>query len=122
MAPQRDLMSPIPTSLSSGVVPEHWPKRAPILPSMLQPEDYEDVVVTVAHSWGDVETPLPRWIETGPGPRPYTGIVQARRLSTGEELALAEIPLEYHNSPESRGLQRQGLLPTPWGAPPEGEP
>lgn len=89
---------------------------------MLQPDEYEDVVVTVAHPWGDVEAPLPRWIERGPGPRPYTGIVSARRLSTGEELVLAEIPLEYHNSPESRSLQRQGLLSTAWGAPPEREP
>jgi hypothetical protein len=89
---------------------------------MLRPDEYEDVVVTVAHPSGDVETPLPRWIETGPGPRPYTRILQARRLSTGEALALTEIPLEYHNSPESRSLQRQGRLPTPWGAPPEREP
>jgi hypothetical protein len=32
---------------------------------------------------------------------------------------MSEIPLEYHNSRESRRLQRLGQLPTPWGPPPD---
>lgn len=89
---------------------------------MLSPEDYGDIVVTVAHPWGDIEAPLQTWIDTGPGPRPYVGITAAKRLSTGAEVPLSEIPQEYHNSPEARSLQRQGLLPCPWGPPPEHEP
>jgi hypothetical protein len=83
---------------------------------MLSPEEHPDILVTVAHPWGDVEVPLNEWIRTGPGPRPYVGIIAARRQSTGREVPMAEIPLEYHNSPEARSLQRQGLLPCPWGS------
>ena len=89
---------------------------------MLRPEEYGDIVVTVAHPWGDIETPLLRWIDTGPGPRRYVGITAARRQSSGEPVPLSEIPMEYHNSPEARSLQRQGLLPCPWGDPPSFEP
>ncbi|KJE24240.1 RHS repeat-associated core domain [Frankia torreyi] len=89
---------------------------------MLSPKEYPDVLVTVAHPWGNLEVPLEAWIQTGPGPRPYVGIVAARRSSTGCEVPLAEIPHEYHNSPETRSLQRQGLLPCPWGPPPKSEP
>jgi len=85
---------------------------------VLAPEDYADVEVTVAHPAGDVRVPLPEWIRSGPGPRPLTAIVAAHRVSTGAEIPLAEIPAEYHNSPESRRLQRQGRLPLPWGPPP----
>ncbi len=72
--------------------------------------------------WGDLEVPLETWIRTGLGPRPYAGIIAARRLPTAAEVALIEIPPEYHNSPEARSLQRQGLLPCPWGPPPKTEP
>jgi hypothetical protein len=89
---------------------------------MLSPEEYPDIVVTVAHRWGDVVVPLETWIRTGPGPLPYVRIVAARRLSTGADIPLIEIPQEYHNSPEARSLQRQGLLPCPWGPPPKTEP
>jgi hypothetical protein len=89
---------------------------------MLSSEEYPDVLVTVAHPWGNVEVPLEAWIQAGPGPRPYVGIVAARRSSTGREVSLAEIPLEYHNSPETRSLQRQGLFLCPWGPPPASEP
>ncbi len=89
---------------------------------MLSPEEYPDIVVTVAHPWGDVEVPLETWIRTGPGPRPYVGMIAAKRVSTGADVPLTEVPKEYHNSPEARSLQRQGLLPCPWGPPPEREP
>ena len=84
---------------------------------VLSADEYHDIVVTIAHPWGDLEAPLETWIRIGPGPRPYVEIVAARRLSTGAEVPLAEIPQEYHNSPEARRLQRQGLLPCPWGPP-----
>ena len=88
---------------------------------MLEPADYYDVIVTVAHPWGDVDTTLGQWIETGPGPRPFVTIVGARWL-TGDSIPLEAIPLQYRNSPESRRLQRLGLLPAPWGPPPDEEP
>ena len=72
--------------------------------------DYDDVIVTVAHPWADIETALARWIETGPGPRPFVTITAARRRN-GEPIPLEAIPLQYRNSPESRRLQRLGLLP-----------
>jgi hypothetical protein len=88
---------------------------------MLDPAEYSDVVVSVRHPWGDLEVPLIEWIRIGPGPRPYVSIGSARRVSTGATVMLDEIPAEYHNSPESRRLQRLGSLPTPWG-PPLAEP
>jgi hypothetical protein len=89
---------------------------------MLTPDDYPDILVTIAHPMSDIDIPLARWIQTGPGPRPYVEITAAKRLSTGADIPLTEIPQEYHNSPESRSLQRQGLLPCPWGPPPPPEP
>lgn len=89
---------------------------------MLSPEDYPDVTVTVAHPWGDIRAPLETWMRVGPGPRRMVGITAASRVSSGEDVPLAEIPLEYHNCPRSWGLQRQGLLPCPWGPPPEADP
>jgi hypothetical protein len=85
---------------------------------MLDPANYDDVIVTVAHPWGDIEAPLPTWIETGPGPRSLVTISKARRRD-GSPVPLEEIPLQYRNTAESRRLQRFGLLPTPWGPPPE---
>jgi hypothetical protein len=38
---------------------------------VLTPADYDDVIVTIAHPSSDIETTLGRWIETGPGPRPF---------------------------------------------------
>jgi len=87
---------------------------------VISPAEYSDILVTVAHPWGDIDAPLTDWIRIGPGPRPYVEIVAARRRSNGQPVPMSEIPLEYHNSPESRRLQRQGLLPCPWGTPPEG--
>jgi len=45
----------------------------------MRPADYDDIIVTVAHPWADVETSLQTWIETGPGPRPFVTITAARR-------------------------------------------
>jgi hypothetical protein len=73
------------------------------------------------HPVGDVETTLRQWIETGPGPRPFVTIVAAR-WRTRDLITLEAIPLQYRNSPESRRLQRLGVLPAPWGPPPDEEP
>ncbi|GAA4455911.1 hypothetical protein [Phytohabitans houttuyneae] len=58
---------------------------------MLAPEEYDDVLVVVAHPFGDVEVPLTEWLRVGPGPRPLVRITRARRRS-GEPVALSEIP------------------------------
>jgi hypothetical protein len=87
----------------------------------LTPAGYDDVIVTVAHPWAEIETTLARWIETGPGPRPFVTITAARRRN-GDPIPLAAIPLQYRNSFESRRLQRLGLLRAPWGPPPSEEP
>ena len=88
---------------------------------MLTPADYENVIVTVAHPFGNVDATLRQWIETGPGPRPFATIVAAR-WRDGDPITLEAIPLQYRNNPESRRLQRLGLLPAPWGPPPSEEP
>jgi hypothetical protein len=88
---------------------------------VLRPADYDDIIVTVAHPWADVETTLQAWIETGPGPRPFVTITGARRRN-GDPVPLDAIPLQYRNNPESRRLQRLGMLPSPWGPPPDHEP
>ncbi len=88
---------------------------------MLTPAEYEDVIVTVAHPYADVETTLRRWIETGPGPQPFVTITAARR-GNGDPVPLEAIPLQYRTSPESRRLQRLGLLAAPWRPPPDNEP
>jgi hypothetical protein len=85
---------------------------------MVEPAEYDDVIVTVAHPWGDIEAPLPTWIKTDPGPRPLVTISKARR-SDGSPVPLEEIPLQYCNTAESRRLQRLGLLSAPWGPPPD---
>lgn len=88
---------------------------------MLTPADYNDVIVTIAPPWEDVDTTLRQWIETGPGLRPFVTIVAAR-WRNGDPIPLEAIPLQYRNSPESRRLQRLGVLPAPWGLPPDEEP
>ena len=82
---------------------------------MIDPSEYDDIIVTVAHPFGDVTPSLSDWIRVGPGPRPFVRIVAAKRKSTDEPVDLSEIPLEYHNSAESRRLQRLGELGAPWG-------
>lgn len=85
---------------------------------MLDPDEYDDVLVTVAHPYADVETTLRTWIEIGPGPRRLVTITSARRRD-GSPVPLEEIPLKYRNNAESRRLQRLGMLPAPWGFPPD---
>ncbi|GLY06293.1 hypothetical protein [Actinoplanes sp. NBRC 101535] len=86
---------------------------------MIDRSEFDDVIVTVAHPWGDIDATLTEWASRGPGARPLVTIVRARRRSTGRPVSLEEIPLEYHNTRHSRTLQREGRLPTPWGPPPD---
>ncbi|GIF07979.1 hypothetical protein [Actinoplanes siamensis] len=87
---------------------------------MIDRSEFDDITVTVAHPWGDLETPLTEWAANGPGrDRPFIPIVAATRRSTGERVSLDEIPAEYHNTRATRQMQREGLLPSPWGPPPE---
>jgi hypothetical protein len=87
---------------------------------MLDPAEYDDVIVTVAHPWGGIEASLAGWIQVGPGSRPLVTIIRAWGRD-GSPVPLEEIPLQYRNTEESRRLQRLGLLPSPWG-PPADEP
>ena len=83
--------------------------------------DPDDVLLTVAHPFGDVEVTLAEWIETGPGPRPAVRPVRARSRSTGRPLPLSVIPFRYRNDAGSREAIRLDRLDDPWpdrGAPP----
>ncbi len=75
--------------------------------------DSSDLVVTVAHPFGDVEVALDEWIKRGPGGR---NLMDVSRLRTtkGEELPLRLLPLRYRNSRPARVLRRLGLLTDPW--------
>ncbi|GAA4840893.1 hypothetical protein [Kitasatospora terrestris] len=85
--------------------------------------EYADILVVIGHPFGDVECPLARWTATGPGARPYVAPCRARSRTTGEELPLTVVPLQYRNTPEARRAIRAGLLPNPWPGrwtPPDG--
>ena len=69
---------------------------------MLDPADYGDVIVTVAHPWGDIEAPLPAWIQMGPGPRPLVTISKARRRD-GSPVPLEEIRCSTATPPRAVG-------------------
>ena len=81
---------------------------------MAREPDYSDILVTVAHPFGDVEVPLDTWIARGPGPRPLVRPVSARSKGSGERLPLSVIPLQYRNNGLSRTLIAMGLLRDPW--------
>lgn len=74
----------------------------------------EDILVTVAHPWSDIETTLDVWMKRGPGRRPFVRAINPRMKATGEPLPDDVIPLEYQNTVRSRDLIRRGLLPNPW--------
>lgn len=64
----------------------------------------EDVIITLAHPHGNIETSLTHWIATGPGPRPLLRPVAAKGKRTGKALPLSVIPLRYRNTNFSRIL------------------
>ncbi|WP_329256154.1 hypothetical protein OG417_15970 [Actinoallomurus sp. NBC_01490] len=76
--------------------------------------DTEDVLLTIDHPFGRIETTLTEWMRTGPGPREQVRPVEARRRSTGESLPLTVIPLRYRNDDESRRLISEGAIESPW--------
>ena len=78
------------------------------------PVDVADVLVVIAHPFGDVEVPLTTWIATGPGSRRLVRPVRARSRSTGRVLPLSVIPLPYRNDEESRRAIADGRLDDPW--------
>lgn len=59
----------------------------------------DDILVTVAHNFGDVEVPFAEWIERGPGPRPLLQLKSARRRSTGEPIPLEDIDDPWRRDP-----------------------
>ena len=73
----------------------------------------DDILVTIAHNWGDTEVTLSHWIAHGPGPRWRVRPIAARDRRTGATLPLRTIPLMYRNTPFSRLLIRWGLLKKP---------
>jgi hypothetical protein len=82
---------------------------------MPDPEiDLDDILVTIAHNFGDLEVPLRSWIEKGPGPRKHLQLIAARSASTGKPLPLEVVPMQYINSAEARSLVAEGKLPAPW--------
>jgi hypothetical protein len=56
----------------------------------LDPAVYDDVIVTVAHLWGDIEAPPPTWIQVGAGSHPLLTTSKARRRD-GSPAPLQEI-------------------------------
>jgi hypothetical protein len=76
--------------------------------------DLDDLILTIEHPMGRVETTLARWIERGPGPREFVRPVAVRSRATGEELPLAVIPVRYRNDEESRRLIACGEIESPW--------
>ena len=76
--------------------------------------DAEDVMVTIEHPFGQIETTLAEWMARGPGRRPLLRPVAARSRSTGEPLPLTVIPLRYRNDEQSRAMIERGELESPW--------
>ncbi|BCB78339.1 hypothetical protein GCM10022251_30730 [Phytohabitans flavus] len=79
-----------------------------------EPIDLDDVLVVIAHPFGDPEVPLADWIATGPGPGRFVRPVRARSRSTGQRLPLSVISLRYRNDGESRRAIADGRLDDPW--------
>jgi hypothetical protein len=79
-----------------------------------EPVDLDDVIVVIAHPFGDVEVPLADWIATGPGPRRFVRPVLAYSQSTGRRLPMSVVPLRYRNDGRSRRAIADGLIENPW--------
>lgn len=78
----------------------------------------DDVILVIGHPFGDVEVSMAEWIEIGPGPRTFVRPIAARSRSSGDQLPLSIIPLQYRNDEESRALIARGLLSDPWSTKP----
>lgn len=80
----------------------------------MQEHDIEDILVTIDHTWGEIEVSLTEWIKRGPGPRKLLELSAARSRRTGEPLPLEVVPFRYRNSEESRRAIADGELENPW--------
>jgi hypothetical protein len=80
---------------------------------MTKQADREQVIVTIAHPFGDIDVLLDTWKEKGPGPRRFVRPVAAKTID-GRPLSLRVIPLKYRNNWLSRTLIRLGVLKNPW--------
>ena len=76
--------------------------------------DPNDVLLTLDHQFGEVDTTLAEWMRRGPGPRKKLQPIAARSMFTGEELPLTVIPLAYRNDRHTRALIAAGELEWPW--------
>ena len=76
--------------------------------------DPEDVLLTVDHPFGRVETTLAEWMAVGPGPRNLVRPVAARSRQTGETLPMTVVPLAYRNDEIARARIEAGELEWPW--------
>lgn len=76
--------------------------------------DFDDIILVIAHPFGDIEVPMAEWMRIGPGPRKFVRPVAAKSRSTGQSLNLSIVPLEYRNDEESRALIAQGTIKDPW--------
>jgi hypothetical protein len=77
------------------------------------PDNADEIMVVIAHPWGNISIPLSEWIEHGPGLRRFAA-PRAAFTKAGQRLPLSVIPLRYRNSMLSRLLIRIGWLENPW--------
>lgn len=73
-----------------------------------------EVVVTLSHPHGEIETTLDEWMKTGPGPRPLICPVKAGQALTGEPMSLGVVPFRYRNNTWTRLLIRLHMMNDPW--------
>lgn len=82
---------------------------------MSKKSDCKEIIVTIAHPFGDVDMPLETWIERGPPKgRPLVRPRLAKCGETGEYLPLNVIPLHYRNTLFVNLLFKLGILKSPW--------
>jgi hypothetical protein len=74
-----------------------------------------NILVTVAHPFGDLEMSLDKWIRIGPGLRPLVSPISARDRKTGNPLPIDVIPIQYRNNSESLRRIANGEFEDPWG-------
>lgn len=94
--------------------PESQPKSENQPDTTQTEHDPDDILVTIGHPAGDIETTLTEWIARGPGPRRLVRPIAAKSRSTGESLPLTVIPLRYRNDKESRDMIANGTIEAPW--------
>ena len=76
--------------------------------------DLSQIIVTIAHPFGNIEITLEEWIIQGPGPRLLARPVSAKNKAAGESLPLDVIPIQYRNDKQSIEMIVNGQVPDPW--------